>query len=115
MSIFEYIAALGSETDAPSFEDTLAVIDAHYDFTPTAFQNGSVEDAAGTNSGSCKVFSFAKLHGLNETQTLAMFARHYQDVLADSDGSAHGNIRAFMVTGMDGVSFAGEALAVKAG
>ena len=113
LSLTDYITALTDSAASLTFEDTLAVIDANYDFTPTAFKNGGVDNAAGTNNGSCKVFSFATLHGLTQAQTLAMFAQHYQNVLDEPNGDAHANIRAFMDTGFDGVAFEGEALASK--
>ena len=113
LSLSDYIAALDARPLTVTFEDTLAVIDAHYDFTPTAFKNGGVDNVAGTNNGSCKVFSFAKLHGLTQAQTLAMFAQHYQNVLDEPNGDAHANIRAFMETGFDGVVFSREALVSK--
>ena len=109
-SLNDYITAL---TNAPShltFADTLAVIDAHYNFTPTAFKNGSVDNLAGTNSGSCKVFSFAKRHKLTKEQTLFMFAEHYKNVLDTPNGDNHANIRNFMTTGFAGLSFNGNAL-----
>ena len=113
LSIPNYISALSTSDTQLTFDDTLAVIDAHYDFTPTAFKNGNVENAAGTNNGSCKVFSFAKRHNLTQAQTLAMFAQHYQNVLDEPNGDAHANIRAFMKHGFDGVVFDGEALVSK--
>lgn len=113
LPLSDYITALSGPLNALAFDDTLAVIDAHYDFTPTAFQNGGVDNPAGTNSGSCKVFSFAKLHGLSDAQTLAMFAQHYQNVLDEPDGDAHANIRAFMQTGLSGVVFTADALTRK--
>ena len=113
LSIPNYISALSTSDTQLTFDDTLAVIDANYNFTPTAFKNGNVENAVGTNNGSCKVFSFAKLNGLTQAQTLAMFAQHYQNVLDNPNGDAHANIRAFMESGFDGVAFDGEALAAK--
>ena len=113
LNLTDYIAALTDSAASLTFDYTLAVIDANYDFTPTAFKNGGVDNAAGTNNGSCKVFSFAKLHGLTQEQTLAMFAQHYQNVLDEPNGDAHANIRAFMETGFEGVAFEGEALAAK--
>ncbi len=38
------------------FSDTMAVIEANYTFTPTAFTNGKQQNDAGENSGSCKLF-----------------------------------------------------------
>ena len=110
LNLTDYITALTDSAASLTFEDTLAVIDANYDFMPTTFKNGPVENAAGTNNGSCKVFSFAKLHELTQAQTLAMFAQHYQNVLDNPNGDAHANIRAFMAGGFDGVAFEGEAL-----
>ena len=112
-TLADYMSALSASDSKLTFDDTLAVIDGHYDFTPTMFKNGGVENAAGTNNGSCKVFSFAKLHGLTQTQTLRMFAQHYQNVLDEPNGDAHANIRAFMDTGFDRLEFSGDALAPK--
>ena len=62
------LAALG--TGGADFAAVLAHIDAAYDFTPTAFDNGAAHNAAGQNSGSCKVLSFAQIEGLSAAQTL---------------------------------------------
>ena len=113
LTLTDYITALTNAPSSLTFDDTLAVIDANYTFTPTTFKNGGVDNAAGTNNGSCKVFSFATLHGLTQAQTLAMFAQHYQNVLDNPEGDAHANIRAFMAGGFDGLVFSGEALASK--
>jgi len=113
LTLPEYIAALSEPSRTITFEDTLSVIDAHYNFTPTAFQNGEVKNPAGENSGSCKVFGFAKLHGLNTAQTLEMFAQHYTNVKNEPAGTAHANIRAFMKTGFEGLVFSAEPLAFK--
>lgn len=104
------IAQLNTAPETLVFADVIATIDAHYQYTPQAFSNGELENAAGTNEGSCKVFSFAQLHGLNESQTLACFAEHYRSVLATPEGSDHGNIRNFMRSGWSGVSFAAAVL-----
>ena len=112
-TLADYMSALSASDSKLTFDDTLAVIDGHYDFTPTMFKNGGVENAAGTNNGSCKVFSFAKLHDLTQAQTLAMFAQHYQNVLDEPEGDAHANIRAFMESGFEGLKFEGEALKSK--
>jgi len=96
-----------------AFGDTIAVIDANYNFTPTAFQNGDQHNAAGENSGSCKLFSFAKLQNLTKEETLACFGPIYDEVLNDPNGTNHQNIRNFMKTGWEGIRFEGEALATK--
>ena len=110
LSVQNYIASLERGRSELNFTQTLAVIDGHYCFTPTGFKNGSVINAAGENSGSCKVFSFAKLHELSQGMTLAMFAEHYQNVLDNPTLDNHANIRAFMISGFDGVVFDDEAL-----
>jgi hypothetical protein len=92
----------------------MALIDELYDFTPTAFSNGATRNEADQNNGSCKLFSFAKLHGLSQQQTLTCFGDYYRkDVLGNPDGSDHANIRNFMKSGWEGISFEGEALKPK--
>ena len=107
------IAQLSTNPEALIFSDVIATIDAHYDYTPQAFRNGEATNAAGTNEGSCKVFSFAQLNDLEQAQTLACFAEHYRGVLATPEGDDHGNIRNFIKTGWAGVSFDGVALREK--
>lgn len=85
-----------------SFLDVLAFIDANYLYTPVEFYNGEVVNAAGVNEGSAKVFSFAKLHNLNQLDTLKLFAEHYQAVLANPLGHNHANIRNFIHYGWQG-------------
>ena len=93
------------------FKDVIAFIDEHYDFTPTKFTNGNTVNEADQNNGSCKVFSFAKLNALSQEETLALFGDFYRtDVLQNPEGDDHQNIRNFMVSGWDGISFEGEAL-----
>ncbi len=101
-----------------SFEQTMLIIDEHYSFTPTAFENGQddgvVVNEAGNNSGSCKIFGFARLHGLNEQQTLALFGDFYhRDVLNDLTGSSHANIRAFMKYGWSGIKMTDNPLTLR--
>ncbi|MDF2181107.1 HopJ type III effector protein [Neptuniibacter sp. CAU 1671] len=96
------------------FEDTINVITEHFDYTATDFKNGDVENAAGQNEGSCKIFAFAQLMGLDEETTLKCFGRFYQDVLNTPEGSDHGNIRNFMQNGWSGIQFSGTALTRKA-
>ena len=107
----ELLAALAE--GAADFAAVLAHIDARYAFTPTAFDNGAAHNAAGQNSGSCKVFSFAQVEGLDATQTLALFAEHYRAVLATPQAQDHANIRNFMQHGFAGLRFAGVALVAK--
>ena len=95
------------------FSDVLAFIDAGYTHTPTAFKNGQQHNAATENQGSAKVFSFAKLQGLDAAQTLSLFAEHYQAVLATPEGTDHQNIRQFMQHGWSAVEFSSQALQAK--
>ena len=101
------------ETD---FEDAIALINALYDYTPTRFSNGLTDtlvSEAGQNEGSCRIFAFGQLNGLSAEDTLRCFGRHYRDVLADPDGSSHGNIRRFLRDGWAGIRFDGAALQAK--
>jgi hypothetical protein len=98
-----------------AFRDTMDIIAAHYDYAPTRFCNGLGEDRLvnepGQNEGSCKIFSFARLQGLSEPETLALFGEYYRDeVLPNPNGEGHRNIRNFMKHGWAGIAFEGEAL-----
>ena len=104
---------LKTSLETIDFKEVIAYIDEHYDFTPTKFTNGNTVNEAGANNGSCKIFSFAKLHKLSKEETLALFGDFYRtDVLKNPEGSDHQNIRNFQQFGWDGISFEGEALKV---
>ena len=93
------------------FSETMAVIESEYEFTPTAFKNGSLENDEGQNAGSCKLFAFAKTQSLTKEETLACFGQYYfDDVLKNPDGTGHQNIRNFMKTGFEGLSFKNDPL-----
>jgi hypothetical protein len=114
MSIQTFLEKLKQTPETITFPETIAVIEENYLFTPTAFQNGDTHNAAGTNSGSCKLFAFAKLQNLSQAETLACFGAFYRDeVLGDPEGTNHQNIRNFMIHGWDGIQFEGEALVLK--
>lgn len=114
MQVAEFLNKLSSQPEQVVFNDTIAVVDSNYQFTPTAFRNGELENAAGQNSGSCKLFSFAKLHNLTAAQTLQCFGDYYRvDVLQHPDATDHQNIRNFMRFGWEGVVFEGNALQEK--
>ena len=111
MELKAFMQRLNDAPSSISFEDTMAVIDALYEFTPTTFQNGSQLNEAGKNNGSCKLFAFARLQGLSEQQTLHCFGAYYRDdVLQHPDGTGHQNIRNFMQNGWAGIEFGGNAL-----
>ncbi|MBF0265904.1 MAG: HopJ type III effector protein [Gammaproteobacteria bacterium] len=101
-----FLDKLTTLTEKVEFEQTMAIIDDNYEFKPTKFTNGDTINEAGENNGSCKLFAFAKLHGLNEQQTLSCFGHYYrEDVLAHPDADDHQNIRNFIRTGWDGIKF----------
>ncbi|WP_294233706.1 HopJ type III effector protein [uncultured Chryseobacterium sp.] len=103
--------SLEKSADDIQFKDVIAFIDEHYDFTPTKFTNGNAVNEAGQNNGSCKVFSFAQLNDLSKQETLNLFGEFYrEDVLKNPEGTDHQNIRNFMQTGWEGISFEGKAL-----
>ena len=114
----ELITQLQSEPEKIEFHDVINVIDKHYRYIPTRFINGPEESGvineAGENEGSCKIFSFAKLHKLNVKQTLNCFGQYYRDdVLNHPERSDHQNIRAFMKYGWEQIVFEGTALTKK--
>lgn len=115
MTLETFLDQLRQSPEKTTFEACMAVIEDHYTFSETAFTNGDTDNAAGQNNGSCKIFAFAQLNGLSETETLECFGRYYrEDVLQNPDGGDHQNIRNFMKTGWDGIKFDGAALSPKA-
>lgn len=113
-SISDFINNAKQNPESISFQEVITLIDSNYTFTPTAFKNGNQFNNAGENNGSCKIFAFAKLNNLEKDTTLALFGSYYSDdVLKNPDANDHQNIRNFMVSGWDGISFDGEALEVK--
>jgi hypothetical protein len=107
MDVFQqFLQRLNQDADKIVFNDTMAVVDALYDFTPTEFTNGEQVNKAGENNGSCKLFAFAQLNNLSPEQTLACFGQFYrEDVLQHPEGSDHQNIRNFIKFGWQGISF----------
>lgn len=111
MNVSEFIDKLKLDAKSISFQETIAVIDRNYSFTPTTFSNGNQLNKAGENNGSCKIFAFAKWNQLDKLQTLSCFGSYYyQDVLQNPAGIDHQNIRNFMEFGWDGIRFENEAL-----
>lgn len=114
MELSSFLQRLDAAPGSVAFNDTMALIDSLYEFTPTAFTNGALVNDAGQNNGSCKLFSFALLHGLSPQQTLNCFGAYYRDdVLKNPHGTDHPNIRNFMNTGWAGIRFNGSALTPK--
>ncbi len=117
MSLKEFIQQIKSGS-LVSFEATINIIAENYQYQPVQFTNGqgavSLTNVAGSNEGSCKIFAFAQLNQLNETQTLNLFGDYYRDdVLNDPDGTGHQNIRNFMKYGWSGLNFSSPALTAK--
>lgn len=114
MTITSFRKKLKENPEHIEFSETMSVIDAHYNFTPTAFKNGTLKNAEGQNSGSCKLFAFAKAQDLSKDETLACFGKFYvDDVLKDPNGDGHQNIRNFMKSGFEDLSFEAEPLSKK--
>ena len=114
MTIESYLAKLQTAPELLDFNELMTLIEENYTFTETAFTNGDLTNEAGENSGSCKLFSFAQIHGLTKEQTLACFGTYYRDdVLKNPDAVDHQNIRNFMKSGWSGITFDGSALVAR--
>ena len=110
MSVEKLIQQIKSQPKTVEFQDVIDCIEEHYEYSPSHFTNGQGHDVVnnqpGTNEGSCKVFAFATLNGLNEEETLACFGDYYRkDVLENPEGKDHANIRTFMRHGWSGIRF----------
>lgn len=117
MSLNAFLKKIHDNTPI-SFNETIAVITDNYHYHASEFSNGLNEhtliNLAGTNEGSCKIFAFALIHQLTESQTLNLFGDYYRvDVLTDPNGSGHQNIRNFMHDGWQGILFKNVALTIK--
>ncbi len=115
MNVSELLEQIKRQPQLVEFDEVMAVISENYSYVETSFSNGCGDDLvfneAGTNAGSCRIFAFAQLNGLSQAETLACFGRYYrEDVVGNPAGQDHGNIRAFMRHGWQGISFNGEPL-----
>ena len=61
MNLDTFLRQLDQNPEQIEFNDTMVVIAANYDFTPSTFTNGNTVNEADTNNGSCKIFSFGLL------------------------------------------------------
>ena len=93
------------KTNTISFKDVIAFIDQQISHTPVAFKNGAIHNEVDQNQGSAKVFRFAQLNSLSKSDTLTLFAEHYQAVLDQPQGADHQNIRQFMENGWAGIQW----------
>ena len=117
MSLKSFLKKI-KNNEAVSFTESIQVITESYHYQPVEFSNGigdkKLTNAQGTNEGSCKIFSFAKINQLNQQQTLCLFGDFYRkDVMEDPTGNGHQNIRNFMQFGWEGISFTEQALTEK--
>jgi hypothetical protein len=113
-TVKQLLSAINNDPSTVEFSQVMAVIGSEYHYSATAFTNGDTHNEAGTNEGSCKLFSFAQLNNLSEAKTLACFGDYYRkDVLQHPEGNDHANIRNFMVSGWKGISFEQVALVAK--
>ncbi|PKQ45891.1 HopJ type III effector protein [Confluentibacter flavum] len=106
MTLETFLSKLKHSPEAIEFNETINIIESHYEFIPIGFKNGELYNKAGENSGSCKLLAFTKLQGFTKNETLACFGKYYfEDVLNDPNGNSHQNIRNFMKTGFEGLVF----------
>lgn len=114
MSVDQLLTQLSSNPEKVEFSEVIAVIETNYNYQPASFTNGSTNNAAGSNEGSCKIFAFAQLNKLDSAATLACFGNYYrEDVLQHPNADDHANIRNFMISGWDGIHFESTALTPK--
>lgn len=114
MQLNTFLEHLQASPETIEFQDTMAVIETCYAYTPTIFTNGDLVNQAGENEGSCKLFAFAKLNNLDKEKTLACFGAYYRDdVLQNPDSNNHQNIRNFMKSGWASIAFENEVLTNK--
>lgn len=114
MTLKDFKLKLTNTPKSIEFSETMAVIESNYNFTPTAFKNGDLQNNAGENSGSCKLFAFAKTQGFTKDETLSCFGKfYYDDVLKNPNESGHQNIRNFMNTSFEGLVFEANPLSEK--
>ncbi len=118
MTTKELLTLIKTQPKSINFDDIIAVINNEYTYSPTRFSNGCgdaiVINESGSNEGSCKIFSFAKLQQLSKQQTLDCFGKYYrEDVLKNPDGHDHANIRTLMIYSLDNIKFDNPALVPK--
>ncbi|MDX3773671.1 HopJ type III effector protein [Chromatiaceae bacterium AAb-1] len=109
----DFFIQLSTEPDSISFEQSIALIDRTYLFTPAAFKNGDIYNQAGENNGSCKILAFGLLHQLSEAQTLLLFGDYYRQVINTPADTDHQNIRNFIRHGWDEVEFERQPLSLR--
>jgi len=103
-----FIQQIKTTPETIEFKDVINIIERYYDYTPGNFSNGTADEKV------VNAFSFAKIHQLDEMQTLHCFGHYYrEDVLQHPENSDHGNIRAFIKHGWPHVIFESDVLTAK--
>jgi len=88
------------------FSAVMSLIEQHFNYQPSGFNNAGLRSEAGQNEGSCKIFALAQLLNLSDQACLACFGDYYRiDVLQNPSASDHGNIRQLLKTGLAQISF----------
>lgn len=114
MTLEQFLTRLDTNPETIQFNDTITMIDAHYDFTPSKFVNGDQVNEANQNNGSCKIIAFAKLNKLSNDRALHCFGDYYrQDVLKHPDNTDHQNIRNLILHGLEDIKFLNTPLALR--
>lgn len=114
MELTTFLEKLSQSPEKVAFSDTMAAIDASYDFEPAKFTNGGTVNEANQNNGSCKIFAFGLMNSLSKQETLACFGSYYrEDVLEHPENDDHQNIRNFIKSGWDGIHFESASLIEK--
>jgi HopJ type III effector protein len=113
MKLAEFLKKMNESPEKLMLEDTLSAIDAMYEFKPVAFSNGHMQNEAGQNPRSCRLYAFAKLQNFSNKQTLLCFGEHYREVLSDPGGTSHETIRIFMKQGWEGLWYSEQPLKLK--
>ena len=103
MNTKEYLEQLRSGVKM-NFSDFTNLIDQEYEFLNVAFTNNDLVNSKEENQGSAKVFCFALMHSLSESDTLRCFGEHYQSVIDEPENhNSHLNIRRFVSNGWKGI------------
>eukprot|EP01031_Cornospumella_fuschlensis_P036180 gene36180-43882_t len=86
-----------------SIQDTLAIIDKHYEYIAVPFTVGDAQSKSNENIGDAKILSFALMTRMNEEQTLRLFGEVYRNL--SPTGTDHTNLRNFAKLGWAKVVF----------
>mmetsp|Transcript_6106 Transcript_6106/g.23745 ORF Transcript_6106/g.23745 Transcript_6106/m.23745 type:complete len:208 (-) Transcript_6106:48-671(-) len=98
------VSGLVENLGTSTLKENLAIIDECCDSTPKPFSIGELENSAEQNQASARLLSLALLLDLNKEDTLELWGDVWREVRG-TEGTNHGNIRAFEKLGFDGVSF----------